>query len=133
MKATDGVQLRLAYWIANQAKGSVFLFPGRTEYVEKYSEVAHKLTACGYNVLSIDWRGQGMSDRMLPNPRLGHVAAFSDYQHDVTQILIAAEKLSLVQPWHLLAHSMGGCIGLAALHNEMHYSKCGVLCAYVGH
>ena len=95
-------------------RGSVLLFPGRTEYVEKYAPVAHRLMAEGYDVLSIDWRGQGMSDRLQPNPRPGHIRDFADYQHDVVEMIVAAEQLDLPRPWHLLAHPMGGCIGLAA-------------------
>ncbi|QXI63812.1 Lysophospholipase L2 [Paracoccus marcusii] len=118
-QAGDGVRLRMAHWPADAARGSVLLFPGRTEYIEKYAPVAHRLMAEGYDVLSIDWRGQGMSDRLQPNPRPGHIRDFADYQHDVVEMIVAAEQLDLPRPWHLLAHSMGGCIGLAALEGGM--------------
>ncbi|TJZ93775.1 alpha/beta hydrolase [Paracoccus gahaiensis] len=116
-QADDDLRLRLAHWQApgDDPQGSVLLFPGRTEYVEKYAPVAHRLTAQGYDVLSIDWRGQGMSDRLQADPRLGHIGDFADYQRDVIEMIVAAKHLDLPRPWHLLAHSMGGCIGLAAL------------------
>ncbi|WP_411836789.1 alpha/beta fold hydrolase [Paracoccus sp. ME4] len=114
-QADDGVRLRLAHWQAEGGRGSVLLFPGRTEYIEKYAPIAQLLTAQGYDVLAIDWRGQGMSDRLLPNRRVGHIGQFADYQRDVVEMMIAAEECGLPRPWHLLAHSMGGCIGLAAL------------------
>lgn len=118
--ADDAVQLRLAHWLATgEGRGSVLLFPGRTEYVEKYAEVAARLNAAGLSVLSIDWRGQGLSGRLQDDPRPGHVGEFADYQRDVVEMVVAATELDLPRPWHLLAHSMGGCIGLAALYNEL--------------
>ncbi|ODT60164.1 MULTISPECIES: alpha/beta hydrolase [Paracoccus] len=118
-RADDGVRLRVAHWSADGGRGSVLLFPGRTEYIEKYAPVAHRLMAEGYDVLCIDWRGQGLSDRLQPNPRPGHIREFSDYQRDVVEMLVAARDLDLPRPWHLLAHSMGGCIGLAALEGGL--------------
>ncbi|MBW7055815.1 alpha/beta hydrolase [Paracoccus bogoriensis] len=121
LRAEDGVRLRVACWETAHAasQGSVLLFPGRTEYVEKYAPIARRLNAAGYHVLAIDWRGQGLSDRLQADPRPGHVGAFSDYQRDVVEMLVAAEDLGLPRPWHLLAHSMGGCIGLAALESGL--------------
>lgn len=119
-QADDGVTLRLAHWPAvTDSRGSVLLFPGRTEYIEKYAGIAQLLTADGYHVLAIDWRGQGLSDRLLADARLGHVGQFGDYQRDVVEMVVAATDLDLPRPWHLLAHSMGGCIGLAALHQGL--------------
>ncbi|GLK64099.1 alpha/beta fold hydrolase [Paracoccus kondratievae] len=115
VRAEDGVRLRLAHWAAGNALGTVLLFPGRTEYIEKYAEVAADLNAAGFDVLAIDWRGQGMSDRLQPDKRPGHIEDFADYQRDVVEMVVAAQELDLPQPWHLLAHSMGGTIGLAAL------------------
>ncbi|MCP4818715.1 MAG: alpha/beta hydrolase, partial [Shimia sp.] len=45
----------------------------------------------------------------------GYVGAFPDYQKDIAAFLAAAEKLALPKPWFLVAHSMGGCIGLRAV------------------
>lgn len=116
VRAEDGVRLRLVHWPAEDARrGTVLLFPGRTEYCEKYARCAARLNAEGLSVLAIDWRGQGMADRLQDDPRPGHIGEFSDYQNDVVEMLVAAEKLDLPRPWHLLGHSMGGCIGLAAV------------------
>lgn len=114
LRAEDGVRLRAAHW-PGQGAGTVLLFPGRTEYVEKYAQTAADLNAAGYDVIAMDWRGQGMSDRLIDDPRPGHVESFADYQRDVLELVIAAQDMDLPQPWHLLAHSMGGAIGLAAL------------------
>ena len=119
LRAEDGLRLRATHWAAGGASGSVLLFPGRTEYAEKYNRLALDLNTAGLDVLTIDWRGQGMSDRLLKDPRPGHIEHFADYQRDVVELLVAAEDRGLPRPWHLLAHSMGGGIGLAALHDGL--------------
>ncbi|KGJ05042.1 lysophospholipase [Paracoccus halophilus] len=119
LRAEDGIRLRVGHWAAadrfDGRAGSVLLFPGRTEYLEKYRDVAADLNDAGYDVLAIDWRGQGLSDRLQANPRPGHITDFADFQRDVVEMVVTAQELELPQPWHLLAHSMGGAIGLAAL------------------
>ncbi|MBK4215627.1 alpha/beta hydrolase [Paracoccus caeni] len=120
LTAEDGVRLRIAHWRSQtEPRGSVLLLPGRTEYVEKYARIARTLTDAGYDVLSIDWRGQGMSARLQDNPRPGHVREFADYQLDLLEMIVAATELDLPRPWHLLSHSMGGCIALAGLHADL--------------
>lgn len=115
LTADDGVRLRAALWPSSGRRGTIFLLPGRCEYVEKYGRTAERLTSEGYTVLSIDWRGQGLSDRLLRNPDIGHVTKFLDYQRDVQALVAFAEERGLPEPWFLLAHSMGGAIGLRAL------------------
>ena len=117
--AADGVRLRVAVWPKDNARGTIVLFPGRTEYVEKYGRVAGELTAAGYAVTAIDWRGQGRADRIFEDPRLGHVEAFQDYQHDVAAYMATLEQAELRGPRFLIAHSMGGAIGLRALINGL--------------
>ncbi len=112
----DGVRIRVAVWGAETGKkGTVLLYPGRTEYVEKYGRAAAEFAKRGFATLVIDWRGQGLSDRLLEDAALGHVGEFRDYQLDAQAALSLARKLELPTPFTLLAHSMGGCIGLRAL------------------
>lgn len=82
-RARDGLRLRAAAWEGNGSKGSILLFTGRTEYIEKYGRVIQELTSAGYSLATMDWRGQGLSDRLLDDPMIGHVENFSDYQCDV--------------------------------------------------
>ncbi|MEM1302372.1 MAG: alpha/beta hydrolase [Pseudomonadota bacterium] len=114
----DGLRIRLGVW-PEGTKGTVLLFPGRTEYVEKYGEAAREFQARGLATIAIDWRGQGLGQRMLPTRDIGHVVEFADYQHDVKAVLAAVEQLDLPKPLYLMAHSMGGCIGLRALMDGM--------------
>ncbi|MFK7869930.1 MAG: alpha/beta fold hydrolase [Roseobacter sp.] len=113
--ADDGVRIRVAAWPKPQARGTALIFPGRTEYVEKYGQVAGALADRGLASVSVDWRGQGLSDRLTADPMLGHVGDFLDYQKDLDVLVAAARELALPEPFFLLAHSMGGAIGLRAL------------------
>lgn len=116
LAAGDGTKLRVAHWAPfGAARGTVLLFQGRSEYAEKYGPAAAALTGAGWHVLAPDWRGQGLSQRRHPDPMLGHVEDFDEYQQDVTAVLDFARAEGLPEPWHLLSHSMGGCIALRAL------------------
>ncbi|WP_380054165.1 alpha/beta hydrolase [Falsihalocynthiibacter sp. SS001] len=112
---SDDVRIRLGVWNSDAPMGTVLLFPGRTEYIEKYAPTATFLDARGFATLVVDWRGQGLSDRDNHNPLVGHVATFEAFQHDVDTVMRAAAEMNLPKPYYLLGHSMGGCIGLRAL------------------
>ena len=114
LTASDGGRLRAVSWEGG-TRGTAVIFPGRTEYAEKYGPVAGRLRARGLSVLVIDWRGQGLSDRHPSRPTLGHVEDFRDYQRDVAALMALEARLDLPGPRYLFAHSMGGCIGLRTL------------------
>ena len=115
VRGADGVRLRVAHWCPDGARGTVFLLPGRTEYIEKYGVTVDALADHGFATLVIDWRGQGLSDRLIEDSRIGHVDRFSDYHVDLAALRHVALTLDLPRPWHMLAHSMGGGIALGAL------------------
>jgi len=115
LDASDGVRIRVGCWPKDGAKGTVLIFPGRTEFVEKYGMTAAAFQTLGYASLAIDWRGQGIADRFLKDRAIGHVGAFEDYQKDVDAVMAYAKSMALPRPFYLLGHSMGGCIGLRAL------------------
>ena len=71
----------------------------------------------GFAAIAIDWRGQGLSDRLLEDPVLGHVEKFSDYQIDVEALLTFVEQVACPRPLFINGHSMGGCIALRTLHS----------------
>nr|WP_281376669.1 alpha/beta hydrolase [Rubricella aquisinus] len=102
--------MRIAIW--QGTRGTVLLLPGRTEYIEKYDRVITRLVALGYAVACIDWRGQGLSDRKVAD-NLGYVRRYSEFQQDMAALLGAVQGFP--RPLHLIAHSMGGAIGLRAL------------------
>ncbi|AXI45972.1 alpha/beta hydrolase [Sulfitobacter sp. SK012] len=116
---SDGKQIRLAAWPHKNARGTVLVLPGRSEYIEKYGPAATELANRGFATLCIDWRGQGLADRLLDNRLIGHVETFPDYQKDLATMMRAARTLGLPRPYFMLAHSMGGCIGLRAVMERL--------------
>lgn len=112
LESFDGVRLRYARWAATRGprRGTVCLFGGRGEYIEKYFEVIADLRRRGFAVAALDWRGQGGSDRLLRNPRKGHVANFGDYQRDLFRFMKEIVLPDCPPPFYALAHSMGGTV-----------------------
>ena len=105
-----GARLRAALFPAKGAvRGSVMLSGGRTEPIEKYFEVVGELNARGFTVLAHDWRGQGLSQRLLPDRLRGHASGSDDFVADYAA-LIAAFEARLPTPWLAVGHSMGGCL-----------------------
>ena len=115
--AGDGTKLRAAVWTtAGATRGTVALLGGRGEFIEKYFETIGELLARGFTVASVDWRGQGGSERALRDPRKGHVDDFSLYGSDLQALVEQAMAPFCPRPWFGLAHSMGAAILLSAAH-----------------
>jgi len=112
LEADDGVRLRFARWSATRGprRGTVCLFGGRGEFIEKYFEVIADLRRRGFAVATMDWRGQGGSERLLRNPRKGHVRDFREYQQDLFRFMKDIVLPDCPPPFIALAHSMGGTI-----------------------
>jgi lysophospholipase len=115
LKTRDGVELRFARWDPPPGrKGTVCLFQGRAEFIEKYFETVRDLRARGFAVATLDWRGQGGSERALSNPRKGHVRGFAQYQIDLESFIHEVVLPDCPPPVFALAHSMGASILLRA-------------------
>lgn len=112
IETSDHRQIRFARWrpTARKNLGTVCVFTGRSECIEKYFEVIGDLRRRGFHVAIIDWRGQGGSDRALRNPRKGHVDHFSEYERDVEALMNEVVLPDCPPPYYALAHSMGGCV-----------------------
>jgi lysophospholipase len=112
-----GITLRAVLFAPEgEAKGSAIVSPGRSEPIEKYFEVARELLGRGLTVLIHDWRGQGLSDRMLPERLKGHADGFMPFVKDYS-LLLDHFEIRLPKPWIAVSHSMGGMLTLAALAN----------------
>ncbi|MGY3236103.1 MULTISPECIES: alpha/beta fold hydrolase [unclassified Bradyrhizobium] len=117
IKTPDGVELRFARWAppANR-KGTVCVFTGRSEQIEKYFETVRDLRDRGFAVAIVDWRGQGHSARRLRDPRKGYVRNFADYEIDVEAFVQQVVLPDCPPPYFALAHSMGGAVLLRLAH-----------------
>src|SRR5258707_2936850 len=117
IKTPDGAELRFARWAPPAGrKGTVCVFTGRAEQIEKYFETVRDLRDRGFAVAMIDWRGQGHSSRRLRDPRKGYVRDFSDYEIDVETFVQQVVLPDCPPPHFALAHSMGGAVMLRVAH-----------------
>ena len=73
LRTRDDIGIRYGVWSGCQSelRGTVLLLNGRKEYLEKYHETICDLNDRGFAVVSFDWRGQGLSDRLLPDRNKG--------------------------------------------------------------
>ena len=117
IRTPDGAELRFARWAPPVGrKGTVCVFTGRSEQIEKYFETVRDLRDRGFAVAMIDWRGQGHSSRRLRDPRKGYVRDFSDYEVDVETFVQQVVLPDCPPPHFALAHSMGGAVMLRVAH-----------------
>ncbi|MES2194826.1 MAG: alpha/beta hydrolase [Pseudomonadota bacterium] len=122
IETPDGVTLRFACWDSpanaeGNVRGTVCVFTGRSEFIEKYFETVRELRQRGFAVAVMDWRGQGHSSRQLPDPRKGHVANFRDFEIDLETFMRRVVLVDCSPPYYALAHSMGCAVMLRAAHS----------------
>lgn len=112
----DGITLRYARWPASAGRrvGTLCLLQGRGESIEKYFEVIGDLRRRGLTVATLDWRGQGGSERLLRNPTRGHVDDFSDYDKDLQAFMREVVLPDCPPPYYVLSHSIGAIMALRA-------------------
>jgi lysophospholipase len=131
MLARDGVNIRYCLWprTAEQRLGTVCLFTGRGEFIEKYFETITDLRRRGFAVAMMDWRGQGGSDRALRNPSKGHIEDFSQYDNDLRQFMNEIVLPDCPAPFYGMAHSMGGHVLLRSALTKVCWFDRLILCA----
>jgi lysophospholipase len=114
-KGTDGSRLRAAVFPAENPRGGVVLMAGRSEFIEKYFEVVENLLSRRLSVATMDWRGQGLSERLLPVSVKGHITDFGAYRADLRLFTEEVARKRFVGPLVLMTHSMGGLPALQLL------------------
>ncbi len=117
--AVDGTQIRYVIWPALDAggRGGVILLPGRSEFIEKYSETVQDLLARGFWIAAMDWPGHGLSGRPLSNRHKHHLTSFAPMVEDLKRFIEELEARRLGRPRIILAHSMGAHVALRYLHD----------------
>lgn len=113
----DGAPLRFARWAATRGpqRGTVCLFPGRAEIIEKYFETIADLRRRGFAAAILDWRGQGGSIRAVTDPLKGYIEDYTEYDRDLLCFMRDVVLPDCPPPYTALAHSMGGHIILRNL------------------
>ncbi|MCJ7527797.1 MAG: alpha/beta hydrolase, partial [Methyloceanibacter sp.] len=112
IEVRKGLRLRFASWqpVLRERRGTVCIFPGRAEFIEKYFEVVGELRRRGFAVAVLDWRGQGGSSRLTRNPLKGHVNDFAEYEEDLSQFMKAVVLPDCPAPYFALGHSMASMV-----------------------
>ncbi len=135
LKTKDGITLRTAYWRPPSIENGkiIVVMQGRTEFIERYAETTGELLKRGFHVIVFDWRGQGGSERLLPNPRKGHVERFDDYKADLQAVIaLMMDRFNGLERV-ALAHSMGGAVLLGALaHDDALFERCVLSAPMIG-
>ncbi len=116
-KTYDRLDIRYGIWkpAGSRPRASVVILGGRGEFLEKYNETIVELLDRKMMVFSFDWRGQGLSSRMTSASSVGHVDRFEDYLRDLHAFMSQIAGPQKVGSLIMLAHSMGGHIGLRYL------------------
>lgn len=111
------VRVRVAHFRPlGTALGTLILMHGRTEFIEKYADVIAHYVKLGFVVVTFDWRGQGLSSRVLrDDPRKGHIHDFDAYVRDLQIVIEKGVLPDCPLPMMGLAHSMGGLLALHML------------------
>lgn len=104
-----GARLRVARFGSGDRR--CLLLPGYTEFIEKHLETVGELTARGFAVATLDWRGQGLSTRHLADRHRGHIDRMETHLEDLQAVLDRLDGFH-DGPLTVVAHSMGGHIAL---------------------
>ena len=123
----DNKKIRLAYWqkssMQSEIRGTILLQQGHNEFIEKYFETIQEFLDRNFNVICFDWRGQGMSDRMLLDENKQYIQNFNIHESDLNFIYTEIIQKYLPGPLIGIGHSMGGCILLnSLLENNIKYN-----------
>ncbi len=130
LRTPDRVDLRFARWAPPAGrKGTVCIFQGRAEFIEKYFELARELRGRGFAVATMDWRGQGLSQRALRDPYKGHVESFREYETDIEAFMREIVLPDCPPPIYAIGHSMGAAVLIRIAHRGYRWFDRMVLCA----
>jgi lysophospholipase len=116
----DGLKLRYGHWQCGHrpCQGTVVVLGGRGEFAEKYHETITDLLDRGFDAFCLDWRGQGLSQRLLPDASKGYVQSYDQYICDLDFFLETTVSDKGRAPFLLMAHSMGANIALQLLRRS---------------
>lgn len=111
LEAGDGVRLHYRQWVGDEPRAALLVVHGLFEHSRRYEELGRAMAAAGIATFALDHRGHGAS-----GGRRGHVRRFPRFLDDVERFRREV-RTTLVDglPVFLLAHSMGGLIGLRYL------------------
>jgi lysophospholipase len=99
-----------------EAKGTVLIAQGFSEFIEKYFELMRDFSNSGYNVIAFDWRCQGKSGTFVGVPH--DLAVTQNFDAHIADLKALTDHvLTNAAPNYLVAHSMGGHLSARFLHD----------------
>jgi len=109
----------MAYGMAKKNPGEDRSFCSTAEENSwKNTETIGELIERGFDVYSMDWRGQGLSTRMLADRHKGFIEDFDVYLNDLKLFVSNRVIPNAIGPVMILAHSMGGHMALRFIHDH---------------
>ncbi len=114
----EDVQIYYRIFEQPSSKRAILISSGRTEAAIKYKELIFDLYNNGYSIYIHDHRGQGLSGRMTENPEMGYIDTFQFYIDDMKYFYDYYLKPNGYNKTYLLAHSMGGAIGMTYIEQN---------------
>lgn len=124
-RGVGGARLRTLTWPVPRPRGRVQVIHGLSEHVGRYDLLADALNDEGFSVFGHDHRGHGASEG-----RRGVVGRFPDLVQDVAHVASLADELAPGPgPPALVAHSLGGLVGIRYLQEHRPRLKAAVISA----
>ena len=107
-------KIHVKRYLADDPKGVVVISHGFTEGAPKYEEMIYYFLQAGYHVYMPEHMGHGQSYRLTADPSLVHIDIWKRYVRDFLKVCHEIKRAYPKLPVNLLAHSMGGAIGVIA-------------------
>jgi len=117
------------------AKATIICLPGLSEFGEKYYETARWAQDNDFSFWVLDWAGQGRSSRPFSNRQKRHSKTYQDDIDDLHYFIMKYVRYASVAPdvgripLSMLAHSMGGNIGMHYLAQHPGVFECAIFSA----
>lgn len=110
-QGVDDVRIEYMTFIREDEVGAIVISSGLAESFIKYQEVIYDLGNQGYSMYIHDHRGQGFSERLIPDkPQVGHIESFAHYVLDLKYFVDHVVNQRHHKSLFLIAHSMGGTV-----------------------
>lgn len=122
-----GLKIRYLCFEKKNTTGALVVLPGKSETYLKYAEFFYDLQDLNMSLYSMDHRGMGFSERILPDRLKMHVEHFDDYLQDVRTFLDTVVKAGQPERLFVLGHSTGSLIAALYLENYPEEFQAGVL------
>ncbi|MEM7763829.1 MAG: alpha/beta hydrolase [Pseudomonadota bacterium] len=102
------------------SRATVIFLPGLSAPLEVYFETFSRLRDEGFNVLAMDWPGQGGSTRGSDDPQKIHARSLTGHVDALDLLLTETLDVTASQPQFLVGLSMGAQLGTRLLARGEH-------------